>query len=269
MEQCDPAKELNEFLVPHLAEVIFQADKSLALLRTIGENADEINQARFGSLFGSLQDRLKDHFILSLAKLTDPPRKPYRVRSMPALARFLRDHADELAFQDEDHVRAYLRGEKPDRPADGEDVAQWYTRRFQEQGATQPPESPHRTDTALTKALADSLDATLDAIRSGANDLAKAYKSVRWLRDKKIAHREATGDAMRPECTWGDADSLLGRLKELVAVVAMGYCSMSFTDANGVYHLTRDAGRVGILLERLLAKARIIRDDSNEDSPQS
>ncbi|HEY9501090.1 MAG TPA: hypothetical protein VIR01_05600, partial [Pyrinomonadaceae bacterium] len=78
---------------------LFAAEQSYALLKQIGQNAEAINQANFGALFGPLQSVLSNAFLLSVAKLFGKPNSKYPTRSIPSVLQLLERSSHELLIE--------------------------------------------------------------------------------------------------------------------------------------------------------------------------
>src|SRR6266513_1325746 len=91
------AKEtLKSYVVEGIVADLFAAEQTYALLKEIGQNANAINQANFGALFGPLQSVLSNTFLLSVAKLFEKPRRKYPTRSIPSVLQLLESPSNEL-----------------------------------------------------------------------------------------------------------------------------------------------------------------------------
>jgi len=76
------AKETVKSYMDGIVADLFAAEQAYALLKQIGQNANAINQANFGALFGPLQSVLSNACFLSVAKLFEKPSKNYPTRSI-------------------------------------------------------------------------------------------------------------------------------------------------------------------------------------------
>src|SRR5512132_4333251 len=83
---------------------IYYAEEALALYELIGRRADRINAQTYGAFFGSLQMTLLRQLILAVNRIFEPERGRYRLRSIPAAIKVLREGAEELSIE-QPHAR--------------------------------------------------------------------------------------------------------------------------------------------------------------------
>jgi hypothetical protein len=89
---------LESYFMEGIVADRFAAEQTYALLKQIGQNANAINQANFGALFGPLQLVLSNACFLSVAKVFEKPSKKYATRSIPSVLELLKQSADELVI---------------------------------------------------------------------------------------------------------------------------------------------------------------------------
>src|SRR5206468_12934751 len=100
MELRMNAKEtLKSYFMEGIVADLFAAEQTYALLKQIGQNANAINQANFGALFGPLQSVLSNAFFLFIAKLFEKPSKRYPARSIPSVLQLLERSSHELVIE--------------------------------------------------------------------------------------------------------------------------------------------------------------------------
>src|SRR5215211_3902225 len=91
------AKEtLRCYFMEGIVADLFAAEQTYALLKQIGQNANAINQANFGALFGPLQSVLSNTVLLSVAKVFEKPSRKYPIRSIPSVLQLLESSSNEL-----------------------------------------------------------------------------------------------------------------------------------------------------------------------------
>src|SRR6266403_5469895 len=95
------AKEtLESYFMEGIVADLFTAEQTYALLMQIGQNANAINQANFGALFGPLQLVLSDACFLSVAKVFEKPSKKYATGSIPSVLELLERSSHELVIEE-------------------------------------------------------------------------------------------------------------------------------------------------------------------------
>jgi hypothetical protein len=92
------AKETVKSYMDGIVADLFAAEQAYALLKQIGQNANAINQANFGALFGPLQSVLSNACFLSVAKLFEKPSKNYPTRSIRSVLELLERSSNELVI---------------------------------------------------------------------------------------------------------------------------------------------------------------------------
>ena len=93
------AKETVKSYMDGIVADLFAAEQAYALLKQIGQNANAINQANFGALFGPLQSVLSNACFLSVAKLFEKPSKNYPTRSIRSVLELLERSSNELVIE--------------------------------------------------------------------------------------------------------------------------------------------------------------------------
>jgi hypothetical protein len=196
----------------------------------MARHSELINTGGFAELFTHIQELSVRHFILSVARLFEPPDPRYPIRSLPVAISVLRDQADHLAIeQDALFIPRLTRIGFPDA-FPGVGVHPEFTRVLALALASRLP-TPTQTRTERDHAL----------------DALKAH------RDKVIAHHEAIQPDSLPRLLWADALSLLDIAKAVADVVACGYLSSEFAAPDGEYYSHRDAQRIADSFDRLMA----------------
>jgi hypothetical protein len=227
-------EQLHDILWEGLQVDIFKGDQALQLVRFIGTHADKINEAKFGAIFGPLQDVFTDAAILSVNRLYDKP-KGFEVRSIPSTIDFIMGHGDNLKIEQRLPITRKLSGLGHD--AD---------------------ELNKLSDAQITKMIARHFDKSLPRVAlTHANALSKGLNALKTRRDKTIAHPEAVELSSLPIATFADMDQLLVYAKDFIHTVGFGYLSIIYKTDDDEYVLARDAGDATRALERLIAMAGI------------
>jgi AbiU2 len=209
---------------------IFQAEEALALYQLIGQRAEGINAATFGTFFGSLQMVLLRHLILSASRIFEPETRHYRLRSIPAALKILQERAEELVIEQSIALTHVV-------PCHGIERAQ----------APRPE---------ITRLVANyCADQTPKAGLVTPDGLSRTLDSLKTIRDKFIAHPEAIRVDDLPKATLYEIADLLSFAKRFVDTIGFAYLSTAYADDSGEYMLSSDAERATRCLKRLLKLA--------------
>src|SRR6266480_4671525 len=228
------AKEtLKSCFVEGIVADLFAAEQTYALLNQIGQNANAINQANFGALFGPLQSVLSNAFFLSVAKLFEKPSKKYPTRSIPSVLQLLERLSHKLLIEQRIAVMRRL-------AAAGMDV---------ESLAEMP-------DSGITSTIVQFYTASLPSTELATwCEMSRSLHAVVTRRDKVVAHNEMIDRSALPHTSWSDIEQLMSYAKGFIDVVGIGYISTGFASDDGHYFLTSDAPVASNVLSRLLIKA--------------
>ena len=232
--KSDAKNRLSDLLSKGLAIDIFLAEQALAIEEVIGKNAEAINKANFGRVFGPIQTVLVRDAILATCRLFEPE-KQFPLRSIPAAIKLLDAQIANLQIEQRHYVVDWL-------------VKQGYEQfKLAQLG-----------DRAMTQLLLQTFSERLPQGES--SDLTKAWKALKTRRDKVLAHHEVVEASALPQATYADLDKLLDYAKDFVSVIGMGYLSTAFSVMYKKERLSSDAGVVGRGLRRLLRKTGILSD---------
>jgi hypothetical protein len=214
----------------------FEAEQTYALLKQIGQNAEAINQANFGALFGPLQSVLSNAFLLSVAKLFEKPNRKYPTRSISSVLQLLERSSHELLIEQRIVVMRRL-------AAAGMNI----------ESLEEMPDS--EITLRIVQFYTASLPSTQLATRC---EISKSLDAVVTRRDKVVAHNEMIDRSTLPQTSWADIEGLMSYAKRFIDVVGTGYISVSFASDDGHYFLTQDARVASHVLSKLLIKAGVL-----------
>lgn len=219
---------LKDVISEGVAIDIFHAEEALALDKVIGREADKINTATFGAFFGSLQIILGRQLILAVSRIFEREGDHYKVRSIPAAIKVLREGADELSV---DHRTALIKAML--------------------QCGFDPVPLERSTDPEITRLVADHFEKTMPRAGLGreSEGLSRALGALKMLRDKFVAHPEAIKVEDLPKATLVEIDQLLEFAKFFAITIGRAYLSTTYVS---------DAGRAGRCLERVLEAAGVL-----------
>jgi AbiU2 len=230
-------ERLHSYFMRGLLPDIVQAWEAYELLRSIGENGKAIDAAPgVGNFFRAVDRVLLNQYILSVARMFDPPQKKYEIRSIPSSLEFLERHTAQLPITE--------------RPS--------MLRRLQQAGMDVEPLAQlddERTTQAVISFLREQMPTT-----TGATPLAEALRAIRTRRDKAVAHNEAADRSIFPEVRWSEARELVEFAERYLAAIGFGYLSLALSSHEGSFFLRSDAGRAAHSLRILLVKAGVIQD---------
>lgn len=211
MSVLDEFKDVMEGLVAD----IFKMERAYHILSVIGTNADQLNDralGNFGELFGALQGSLEVDAVLAVARVYDLPSKKYPTRCLRRALSLMEDHVAELP----------------------EIVEPYHTKlslAFLGEGS--PVVSS--VDLGRDTFVAQFVPAFREILDSEA--VSKAVASLKYVRDKRIAHNEAA-EPHGP--TWEALKSLVDHAQNFVGVVGWVFFNTIYVH-EGTYHLSDDA----------------------------
>lgn len=231
------AKEIvKSYFMEGIVADLFAAEQTYALLKQIGQNANAINEASFGALFGPLQSVLSNAFFLSVAKLFEKPSKKYPTRSIPSVLQLLERSSNELLIGQRIMMLRRL-------AAAGMNI---------ESLAEMP-------DSAITAKIVQFYNRSLPSTDLATwCDMSKSLHAVVTRRDKVVAHNEMIDRSTLPHTSWADIEQLMSYAKGFIDVMGIGYISMCFAADDGHHFLTQDAQLAAHVLKKLLTKAGIL-----------
>src|SRR5260370_9979137 len=212
---------------------LFTAEQTYALLKQIGQNADAINQANFGALFGPLQLVLSNAVFLSVAKLFEKPKYP--TRSIHSVLQLLERSSHELVIEQ----RIVL------------------LRRLAKAGMKDVKSLEKMPDPEITSRIVPFYKQTLPSVEL-ASDMSKSLRAVVTRRNKVVAHNEMIDRSTLPQTSWAAIEQLMSYAKWFLVVVGLGYINMCYAPDDGrPDYLVEDAQRSVRALKRLLKKAGV------------
>ena len=231
------AKEIvKSYFMEGIVADLFAAEQTYALLKQIGQNANAINQANFGALFGPLQSVLSNAFFLSIAKLFEKPSKKYPTRSIPSVLQLLESSSNELLVGQRIIVMRRL-------AAAGMNIESL----------------AEISDSAITSRIVQFYYRSLPSTELVAwCEMSRSLHAVVTRRDKVVAHNEMIDRSALPHTSWADIEQLMSYAKGFIDVVGIGYISKAFASDDGHYFLTSDAQVASHVLSKLLIKAGVL-----------
>ena len=232
-----PAEQLRAYIMEGMLGDVYVARESYGLLMWMGLNAAHLRGSTYGPFFNALDRGLVNNFILSLAKLYDPPSARYDIRSLPSALAFLKEHRDVIPIQERPNFLSRLK-------VAGLDI---------EHASAQ-------SDPDLIAAAVDHLLARLPTPTSQTADkgLCTALDAVRTRRDKRVAHNEHTSEELFPSVTWGEAELLVKHAESVLDAVGFGLFGLVLEYEPGQSFLEGDSARPTIAFKRLLQAASVV-----------
>ena len=218
---------LDDLISNGVALDLFEAKQARLLLDHIGSIAQAINAMNFGRFFGQLQITLGRQFVLMMCGLFEQESRSYKLRSIPAVLKFLDDNRETLQIQDRPRVVKLLVDH-----GDNEALLNALS------------------DNDLTAAVVSAFHSILPISTNRKHDLSEAVFRLRAFRDKSVAHHEVIEVSQLPGIMRHDIDALMLGASQFVKVVGPSYL--------GVHHdIDSDARKTELSLEKLLRAARI------------
>lgn len=227
-----PALEKVRMHLTSLVEEVLRADQSFHVLTTIRSAGPAIAKENYADLFELLHSTLIDRFLLALSKVFDRDNRRHPVQSVASLLGILDREASSLPIRQ--------------RPLVLKAVGEW--------GDPGIPADP--TDAQITAAVVVHYRASMPSLDlASRRRLDATLRSVRYFRDKRIAHSEAPSADDTPTVSWTEARKLLDWAKDFIATVGLAYLSTAYRTGSQRYLLEDDAMRAANAMARLFYKA--------------
>jgi hypothetical protein len=170
----------------------------------------------------ALQAYASAEFVLAVTRLLERQRGPYELHSVHGVLMFLSENAQEIPVQQTRWIQQSM-----------ERLGMW--------GCV-----PHEPGVGQTRAVVEALLSRLPHHTNSG-----PLKSLKDLRDKRIAHPERATPEALPTTSWAEALKLLEIPVEALGVCG-AYTSTAYVDHKGRFMMDADAARAGIATRRLL-----------------
>ena len=221
--------ELKDIVVEGLVSDIFKMERAYHILSVIGSNADQLNDralGNFGELFGAFQGSLEVDAVLAVARVYDSPSKQYPTRCLRRALSLMEDRVAELP-----------------------EIAERYNTKLSLAFLGENSSVVGSVDLGRDAFVARFVPAFREILDSEA--VSKAVDSLKYVRDKRIAHNEAA-EPHGP--TWEALKSLINHA--FVGVVGWAFFNTVYVH-DGAYFLSDDAQRPSRALRRLVERIRV------------
>jgi hypothetical protein len=219
----DAQQQLRSMVADGLASDIFRAIESRHLFEAIGEHAERVNESSYRPTFAALQWYASDQFALAITRLLERQNRSYPLQSAHGVLEFLRLHASEITIQEPVFLMQSMQR-----------LRTWF-------GTVESTSGAEQTAAAV-EILAGRLPRHEENV---------ALRSLRALRDKRIAHPERLSVESLPGTTFQDAETLLKIPMEVLAVCS-AYLGIAYVDSYGAFMMDSDAKRPANATRRLL-----------------
>jgi hypothetical protein len=194
----DAKQTLKNYFMEGIVGDLFAAEQTYALLKQIGQNAEAINQANLGALFGSLQLILSSSLFLTVAKLFEKPDKKFPNRSIPSVLQLLKRSSNELVINHRPAMFKRL-------AASGMNVTSL----------------AQLADSEITSAIVQFYTGSLPSAELRVwCEMSKSLRAVVIGRDKVYAHNEMVDRSTLPQTTWAGVEQLMEYAKGFIDAVA-------------------------------------------------
>lgn len=223
--------ELKDIVVEGLVSDIFKMERAYHILSVIGSNADQLNDralGNFGELFGAFQGSLEVDAVLAVARVYDSPSKQYPTRCLRRALSLMEDRVAELP-----------------------EIAERYNTKLSLAFLGENSSVVGSVDLGRDAFVARFVPAFREILDSEA--VSKAVDSLKYVRDKRIAHNEAA-EPHGP--TWEALKSLINHAQNFVGVVGWAFFNTVYVH-DGAYFLSDDAQRPSRALRRLVERIRV------------
>ena len=228
----DPVNDLKNLINGGLVEDIRQIEESLALQQQILSQADRINKAEFGPLFGRLQLILGRCAVTTAIRLFEPPDDNYPSRSIPTILNHMRFTADYLNIVDRNVIIERLIGFGHEQQQFEGIPDPWITQ-------------------LIRKEFHDHLPAGGDA---AANELSQSLDTLNRLKDKFIDHCEVA----QSDNEWKSCEQhirlLLEYATDFVMTIGKGYLNQDYLLDGNISIFGLDTDRTTETMKKLLGK---------------
>lgn len=236
MKRTKQAQRLHDYIMTGLLGDVVQAREAYAILRMMGKNSDEIVASTYGPFFAALDRSMLSTYLLSIARLFDPPSKKYEIKSIPSALRYIAANKESLPIQQRVPLVTRLTN-----------------------AGCPPSDLRYLDDAALLDYVERHFRQRMPSTAKSATDsMSIALKAVRARRNKRLAHSEHTEEELFPTLTWADAETLVRFAEEVLDCVAFGLLSLALASDDGYFMLGGDAQRASLAMRRLLVAADII-----------
>ena len=223
--------ELKDIVVEGLVSDIFKMERAYHILSVIGSNVDQLNDralGNFGELFGAFQGSLEVDAVLAVARVYDSPSKQYPTRCLRRALSLMEDRVAELP-----------------------EIAERYNTKLSLAFLGENSSVVGSVDLGRNAFVARFVPAFREILDSEA--VSKAVDSLKYVRDKRIAHNEAA-EPHGP--TWEALKSLINHAQNFVGVVGWAFFNTVYVH-DGAYFLSDDAQRPSRALRRLVERIRV------------
>lgn len=218
-------EELKDVVLEGLVSDIFKMERAYHILSEIGRNASQLNNSSlgFGELFGAFQDSLEVDAVLAVARVYDLPKKQYPTRCLRRALTLMENRVAELP-----------------------EISQPYNTKSSLAFLGKDSIVISSVDLGRDVFVAQFVPAFREILDS--EDIIKAAGSLKYVRDKRIAHNEAAGS---DGPSWEALSLLIRHAQNFVGVIGWAFFDTAYVD-QGKYYLSSDAQRPSRSLLRLV-----------------
>ena len=221
--------EAKKIIFGEIVTEIFLAKQAISVYQNIGKQSSTLNTSGYGELFGLIQSQALSSFILSLGKLFEKPIQKHPNFSIPTVLDCLTNNLTNI------HVNGYKNAVILAKLESTEYLS------LQEQQDIIP--NPEETKRNLLYFFKDKCP--IFPARTGYK-LDSAYKGVRVLRNRRIAHLENCDLSCLPELTGNDIEALIAYCESFTNLVGYGLFgnpTKRFVKPNDIDFLNQTAGQ--------------------------
>jgi hypothetical protein len=198
MSSHDASEQLNDLLLNGIQAELYWAEEARAVSVMIGVHSPRINETRFGSLFGRLQEVFSERETLAISKLFDRPSRKYVTRSIASVLDLLEVHIADWNLEERQVLEdALIKNGRGDFSL--------------------------ASDRDLMSEIVNFYRSNLPMVEKKQEcELSAALDRVFQSRDKVHAHNEAVPAGSRQLPSWKDTELLFEFAREFAQTIGHG-----------------------------------------------
>ncbi len=222
-------EKLENYLLYGLQAELHWAKEARTVAIVIGNHSAVINNTRFRTLFGRLQEIFSERETLSVAKIFDRPNRISPVRSISTTLILLEENVDLWNLSERDFLEDFLL----------------------ENGYGDMSE---KTNREISIAVIEVFRKTLPlSAKKDSCQLSNSLDAVLQSRDKVHAHNEAISASERTLPSWKDTQLLIDYAEDFIKTIIRGFL--------GVAVIVNEPTLTARHLEQLMAISNLVNED--------
>lgn len=228
MTTQEAEEKLENYLLYGLQAELHWAKEARTVAIVIGNHSEVINNTRFRTLFGRLQEIFSERETLSVAKIFDRPNRINAVRSISTTLILLEENVDLWNLQERDFLEDFLL----------------------ENGYGYMSE---KTDREISIAVIEVFKTTLPlSAKKDSCQLSNSLDAILQSRDKVHAHNEAISASERTLPSWKDTQLLIDYAEDFIKTIIRGFL--------GIAVIVNEPTLTAKHLEQLMAVSNLVNE---------